>query len=98
MQPKVTLALAFLIITLLSSAQALDVALTSQTVVGNILSAYYIQQTYHTGQHVRIGGLEGEIIRIAPTSVLIETAEGRASMPAKEFSENVSLLLAPSED
>lgn len=37
MQPKVTLALAFLIITLLSSAQALDVALTSQTVVGNIL-------------------------------------------------------------
>ncbi len=73
---------------------ALAFGLGARTAVSNILAGYYLVRTYRVGQRVRIGEVEGRIVEISPTSVLIRTPQGHALVPAREFSERVSLLLA----
>ena len=61
--------------------------------VSNIVAAYYVSQNYTVGQTVRIGDIEGEIIQLTPTAVMLAAREGRVLVPAKRFSEEASLLL-----
>jgi hypothetical protein len=68
--------------------------LGAQTSASNIIASYYLAQTYRVGQTVRIGGLEGRILRTMPAGVLLEGAEGQVLVPAKKFSEEVSVLIA----
>jgi small-conductance mechanosensitive channel len=78
--------------TLLGGA-ALAFGLGARTAVSNIIASHYLLKTYRVGHHVRIGAVEGRILEITPTAVVIATAEGQALVPAKEFSEQASLLL-----
>lgn len=73
---------------------ALAFGLGARMVVGNILASHYLQKSYAVGQRVKIGEWEGEIVQITPVAVLLQTAEGRALVPAKLFGESVSVLLA----
>jgi small-conductance mechanosensitive channel len=72
---------------------ALAFGLGCGTAVSNIISSYYLTKAYRIGQKVRIAGLEGRIVEIAPTSVVLQTADGRVFVPAKKFSEETSTLL-----
>ena len=72
---------------------ALAFALGARTSVANILASHYLQKTYKVGHRVKIGEIQGEIVQITPTAVLLETAEGRVTVPAKQFGEAVSILL-----
>jgi small-conductance mechanosensitive channel len=72
---------------------ALAFGLGCGTAVSNIIACYYLTKSYRIGQKVRIGGLEGRIVEIAPTSVVLQTADGRVFVPAKKFSEETSVLL-----
>ena len=72
---------------------ALSFALGARTTVANILAAHYLQKTYKVGHRVEIGELQGEIVQISPTAVILETATGRATVPAQLFGEVVSILL-----
>lgn len=74
-------------------AFALAFGLGARTAVSNILASHYLQRTYREGHTVRIDGMEGKITRITPVSVILETQEGRASVPAKQFDEMISVLL-----
>ncbi len=65
----------------------------ANTAVSNIVAGYYATQSYSVGQVVRLGDIEGEILRFAPTAVILSTPEGRLLVPAKRFSEEVSLLV-----
>lgn len=73
---------------------ALAFGLGARTAVSNIIASHYLHQIYQVGHSVRIGGLEGRILEITPTSVVVGTGEGRAVVPAKQFSEQISTLLA----
>lgn len=75
------------------SGAALAFGLGARTAVSNLLASHYVLQTYKAGQHLRIGALEGKILEITPTGVILETAGGRAFVPAKRFSETTSVLL-----
>jgi len=72
---------------------ALAFGLGARTAVSNILASHYLQRVYKEGHTVRIDGMEGKITRITPVSVILETQEGRASVPAKQFDEMISVLL-----
>ncbi|MGW8321438.1 MAG: mechanosensitive ion channel family protein, partial [Thermodesulfobacteriota bacterium] len=72
---------------------ALAFGLGARTAVSNILASHYLQRTYKEGQTIRIDGMEGKITRITPVSVILETQDGRARVPAKRFDEMVSVLL-----
>jgi len=52
-----------------------------------------ISNIYSVGQRVSMDGLEGCIVEIFPTSVIIETDHGRANIPARLFDEKLSIAL-----
>lgn len=72
---------------------ALAFGLGARTAVSNIIATHYLARTYEAGQLVRVAGREGRIAEISPTAVILETAEGRVHIPAKEFSEQISTLI-----
>jgi small-conductance mechanosensitive channel len=72
---------------------AIAFALGARTSISNILASYYLQNTYHEGQIIKIGDIKGKITKITATAVIIETEEGQVSVPAKDFSEDVTILL-----
>jgi small-conductance mechanosensitive channel len=72
---------------------ALAFALGARTAVSNIIASHYLSRAYRLGQHIRIGNNQGRIEEIGPTYVILETAEGRVLVPAKEFTETTSILL-----
>lgn len=72
---------------------ALGFGLGARSIVGNLLASHYLLQTYRVGQRVRIGELEGRILEINNTAVILETPQGRALVPAQQFSQSPSVLL-----
>lgn len=72
---------------------ALSFGLGSKTAVNNIIGSYYVHNIYREGNVVRINNIEGRIIQITPTNVILDTKEGQVCVPAKEFNENTSLLI-----
>lgn len=67
--------------------------LGARTAVSSIIASYYVAQAYRIGQLVRIGGIEGKIVQTTPTAVFLDTPQGRVLVPAKQFSEEVSVLV-----
>jgi hypothetical protein len=72
---------------------ALAFGLGSGLAASNIISAHYLMKTYRPGQLVRIGGVQGRILDITRTDVILETSEGQVLVPARKFSEEASVLL-----
>jgi len=70
--------------------------LGARTAVSNIISSYYVAQAYSVGQSVRVGGVEGKIVQTTPAAVFVAGPEGRVMIPAKQFSEQASVLLTES--
>lgn len=70
--------------------------LGARTAVSNIIAAHYVAQAYKVGQTVRVAGVEGKIIETAPTAVFLAAPQGRVMVPAKQFSEEASILLTES--
>ncbi len=77
----------------LVGAVALALSIGAREYVANLIGAHYLRQRYSIGQHVRVAGNEGRILELTETAVVIETAEGRASIPAKSFNEQTIVLL-----
>lgn len=75
----------------LLGALALAFALGAKTTIANMLAAQTVAQTYHPGDSIRIGELEGKVLRITRTSLILETAQGQALVPAGRFSEQESV-------
>jgi small-conductance mechanosensitive channel len=72
---------------------ALAFGFGGRDLVANILSAHYVHRIYQVGQVVRIDGIEGRIVRITETSVILECAEGDVSVPARTFADQRSTLI-----
>ncbi len=72
---------------------ALAFGLGAKTSVSNILASYYIHKLYKEGDHVKISDIEGRIIKIGTTAVLLESKTGKVTIPSKEFNEVKSVLI-----
>lgn len=73
-------------------AAALAFGLGARTAVSNIIASHYLRQTHRVGHNVKIGEAQGKIAEITNTAVVIENANDRFIVPAKEFSEKISIL------
>lgn len=71
----------------LVGAVALALSLGARDYVANLIGAHYLRQRYSVGQLVRVAGHEGRILELTDTTLVLETAEGRASLPAKLYNE-----------
>ena len=74
-------------------AIGLAFGLGARTTVSNLIAAHYLQDLYRVGDLIRVGELEGRIVEIGRVAVLIESEQGRVTVPAQRFSEDVSVLL-----
>jgi len=72
---------------------ALALSLGARNYVANLIGGHYLRQRYSVGQHVRVAGYEGRILELTDTAVVLETVEGRASLPAKVFNEQPIVLV-----
>lgn len=74
---------------------ALAVSLGARTYVANLIGAHYLRHAFEPGQRVRIGATEGTILELTAVSIVLETDQGRASIPAKVYNEETIVLLSP---
>jgi small-conductance mechanosensitive channel len=86
-----------IVISSVVGAAALAFGLGAKTAVSNIIASHYLRQIYRAGHLVRVGEVQGKITEITNTVVILESASGRLAVPAKEFSESVSILLRSEE-
>lgn len=77
----------------LSGSIALAFGLGAGSTVSNIISARYVRKNYRVGQRIRIQEMQGNILEILPTGIVLETKSGRTFVPAKIFDEEASVLL-----
>jgi len=61
--------------------------------VSNIISTRYVRKNYQVDQEIRINDMEGKILEILPTGIVLETDNGRTFIPGKVFDEEASVLL-----
>lgn len=66
---------------------ALALSLGARTYVANLIGGHHLRQAFSVGQTVKMGGFQGRILEFTPVSVVLETDEGRVTLPAKLFGE-----------
>lgn len=76
------------------AAGALAFGFGGRTTVANILAGHYVRELYEIGQTIRIGELEGRIVRMTPTAVILSTQEGETAVPSQIFFEASSTRIA----
>lgn len=72
---------------------ALAFGLGASTHVSNIIAANQLRQIYQVGDKVRIGDIEGRLMNIMMSRVIIETETGSVDVPAKVFDEQVTIII-----
>ena len=80
----------------LFGAIALAFAFGAKTTLANLLAAQSITQNYNPGDIVRIGDIQGKILRITRTGLIVETHDGQTLIPAKRFNEQESVQISRS--
>ena len=72
---------------------ALALGFGTKDLASNLLGGHQLRKVYQSGQYVRFGNVEGTILELTPTSIVLSTEEGRMIVPAKYFHSDPSLLI-----
>jgi small-conductance mechanosensitive channel len=72
---------------------ALAVGLGARGYIANLIGAHYLRQAFSVGQTIRAAGHQGRILEITATSIVLDTAEGRVSLPGRVYSDEAILVL-----
>ena len=77
---------------------SLAFALGARGLVEDLIGAHYMKQQFQPGQIARVGDVEGEILELTATGVVLATSEGRTFVPAKAFNQQTLVLVTPADD
>lgn len=72
-------------------------SLGARTYVGNLIGVHYLDPEYRPGETIRIGEFEGTIVEITSVAVILDTRDGRLSVPARLFSEQPAFIVPRKE-
>jgi len=86
--------LLIVVVTFLLGA-ALAFGIGARTTVSNIIASSYVRKDHKVGDRIHVDGFEGEIKRITPTTVILESGEGTIFVPAKNFTESIVKKSSP---
>jgi small-conductance mechanosensitive channel len=73
---------------------ALSVGLGARDYIANLIGAHYLRQALPAGQSVRIGEFEGRVIEVTATALILDTVNGRVSLPARVYNEQAITVIA----
>jgi hypothetical protein len=79
-------------VAILLAGAALAFSLGARNMVANIIGAQYTRKYCKVGDRIRIGELEGEIVELSQAFIVLETQLGQATIPAKYFHEQISII------
>lgn len=85
--------LLIIFIAALAGAVALSFGLGAGATVANIIAARYVRSNYRVGQQIQIKDMQGRILELLPTGVVLDTGKGRTFIPARIFDQEASILL-----
>ncbi|CAN5336044.1 hypothetical protein BH24PSE2_BH24PSE2_24430 [soil metagenome] len=77
---------------------ALAFGLGARALVANLLGAQQLGGLLEKGQIARIAGIEGRVLDVTPTTVVLAVDEGTLSVPAKTFQEQATLIVGAQDD
>lgn len=77
---------------------ALAFGLGARDLIANLVGAQQLARLLDPGQVVRIDGVEGQVLELTPTSVVLATDDGRMAIPAKRFQEMSVLIVTVDDD
>lgn len=81
----------------LMAGGALAFALGARTFVANMIGVQFAHRYFRVGETVRIGDIEGQLLEITQTAVLLDTPQGRTAVPGKLLHEQVSVMRSGAE-
>ncbi len=73
---------------------ALAFGLGAKNLVANVIGAQYVRKHCRIGEHLHMGNVEGNVVDVTGTTIVIETESGRTLIPAKLFQEQISSFSA----
>ena len=84
--------LVLIVLTVLLSSLGLAFALGAHQHIANLIARSEINQ-YNAGDRLQIDGIEGTVIEIKNTALILSTEEGHVTIPASRFSQSASVRL-----
>ena len=72
---------------------ALAMSLGARSYVANLIGGHVMRRNLQIGQTVRIHGMTGRVLDMTPTAVVLETDDGRATVPARLFLEEATIVM-----
>jgi hypothetical protein len=78
------------VIGILLAGGVLAFSLGARNLVANVIGAQYVRRHCKPGDILRIGDVEGEVIEVSQASIIVETQNGKAIIPAKYFHQQVT--------
>lgn len=69
------------------------ISLGARSYAANLIGAHGLRQAFEVGQRIRVAGFEGRLLDVSATAVIIETAEGRVSLPGQLYNSEPIVLL-----
>ena len=74
---------------------AFAVGLGARDYIANLIGAHYLRQAFLAGQTIRVGDVEGRILEVTATVVVLETPDGRVTLPGRIYNEQAIAIIAP---
>lgn len=71
---------------------SLAFGLGARNLIANVIGSQQAQKFCQVGDEISIAGVEGLLIEITSSTIILETAQGRTTIPAKLFSESVGQI------
>lgn len=59
--------------------------LGARDLVANLIGARYLRQRVDAGQLIKVGKVEGRVLELTPTTLVIQSSEGEVALPAKTY-------------
>ena len=66
---------------------AIAVGLGARDHIANLIGAHHLRQAFAVGQTIRVAGHQGRVLEVTAAALILETDEGRVSLPGRVYSE-----------
>lgn len=91
-------ALIVVVVASIGGALTLAFALGARDLVRDLIGAHGLQQHCELHQRVRVDDVEGEVVDLTATGLILATDEGRVLVPGRVFHERAIIVLTPTGD
>lgn len=69
------------------------ISLGARSYVANLIGAHGLRQAFEVGQRIRVAGFEGRVLDVSATTVVLETVDGRVTLPGQLYDNEPIVLL-----